>query len=55
MKEALRTDDNIMAWPAWNVAPLEQPVREQFDGLLWLRKVLRRAELCVLSYLELGA
>ena len=25
-----------------------------FDGLLWLRKVLRRAELCVLSYLELG-
>ena len=26
-----------------------------FDGRLWLRKVLRRAELCVLSYLELGA
>ena len=25
------------------------------DGRLWLRKVLRRAELYVLSYLELGA
>ena len=36
--------------PAWNGL-----FASSLDGLLWLRKVLRRAELCVLSYLELGA